>query len=179
MHFLSAAAGALAAAYSKPKREYVSHDDIFRMDVHWENAISSIPLVGWRWATRGQGVPGYRNLDLFSNQPACTTYVYEIAVYVPGCGWVCVYLGSSDNPREPRYMDYLNDGSHLYIPINAVLSQGLTIWMRRVPMTTAREIESDLLRRYDYAWNQKGQGRDHRRVLNVTRNDPRLLDIVL
>ena len=167
MHFLSAAAGD-PVNKRRTLRENVSHDKIFHRDLPWECAISPTQLAGW--TARGQNARGFRNPNLFKELEG-TTYVYEIAVGGTGVGRMCVYVGCSDDPKVPRYLEYLCDGSHLRAPIDAVLVQKLTIWMRRVPRKDPRKAEDELLKKYDYAWNQKGQDRDHRRVLEVKQKD--------
>ena len=152
----------------RTKRENVPHDDIFGRHLPWEKAISSKQLVGYK--KRGEGASGFSNPDLFKQYEG-TTYVYEIAVGGTGDGRKCVYVGSSNDPKNPRYTQYLRDGSHLSTPMNKALGKDMDIWMRRVPRKTPGDAEGELLTKFDYAWNQKDQGRDHRRVLEVKQKD--------
>ena len=147
-------------------RENVNDGNIAEIgNARWEPAMQAsryTPYATLQWIKRCAPEVGVRNTQLFAMRHAYIPgYVYEIGVEVPTKGIVCVYVGKSKTGN--RTNAYLCDGSHLNIPINAVIRQGLTIMMRKVHVPDPTEVERQCLERYDYAWNQKNQGRKLKR----------------
>ena len=80
-----------------------------------------------------------------------------------------VYLGSTCPPArgprpwrlENRIVAYTKRGNHKKELINYALTRGCELWVRFKPApveTEAREMENELLRQYNYAWNVRNNG---------------------
>ena len=81
-----------------------------------------------------------------------------------------VYVGKATAKRAAsggaydlgaRLMLYVNTGSHKHAQIDEVLGWGQSLWFRFRTAGSAAEaeqLETRLLRRYDYAWNVMEQG---------------------
>jgi GIY-YIG domain-containing protein len=103
--------------------------------------------------------------------PAPDQYgVYEFAVK-RGNRFIVLYVGkaaSKSSKLKQRIGIYLLNGSHHKTEFNRIMTEGDDIYVRwRVfqTMKAAKEEESRLLKRYDYAWNAKEQGRNEIRCL--------------
>ena len=80
-------------------------------------------------------------------------------VYV---GSTCARNGGPCTRMKNRIVSYCKDGNHKSDLINAALSRGYELWVRFMPTGSekeARKMEDALLEKYDYAWNEKKNGK--------------------
>lgn len=86
-----------------------------------------------------------------------------------------VYVGSTC-PKGSRYgaklgsriREYCSNGNHIAEPMNKALGRGYELQVRckkAKNQEDARKQEAKLLKKYDYAWNKRGNGGRSRRVL--------------
>ena len=62
-----------------------------------------------------------------------------------------------------RILDYCDDGSHKSAIINRALQRGYELWVRVKTSGRSRKdaenMENELLRKYNYAWNLRNNGK--------------------
>lgn len=86
-----------------------------------------------------------------------------------------VYVGSRC-PKGSRYgaklgsriREYCSNGNHIAEPMNKALGRGYELQVRckkAKNQEDARKQEAKLLKKYDYAWNKRGNGGRSRSVL--------------
>ena len=94
--------------------------------------------------------------------PHCGIYEWQARGTAPNQRNKVVYVGSTCRGRPgslgDRINEYCNSGSHKSTQINGALRRGYELWVRvktSGERREARDMERDLLQRYDYAWNNK------------------------
>ena len=109
--------------------------------------------------------PGYivkRNLQMLPDK--CGIYEWKIRLPKSSNDGLVVYVGSSCTSQgglRGRVREYCKDGSHIKPQIDDALNKGyeLHVHYKLAENTeTARRLESNLLRKYNYAWNSKQNG---------------------
>jgi Uri superfamily endonuclease len=101
-----------------------------------------------------------------------TASVYEFQARGSGDP-VVVYCGSTNKERgdkstRQRMQQYLSNGAHKAWAIDDALNRDYEIWVRicRCPgMEVASQLENELLKSYDYAWNIRDNGGKIRQIL--------------
>lgn len=86
---------------------------------------------------------------------------------------IVVYIGSTFTAHpelslRDKIKEYCTHGSHKADLINDALTKGYELWFRvksAPDRQTAEDLENELLDRYDYAWNVRGNG-ELRRILS-------------
>jgi len=102
-----------------------------------------------------------------------TASVYEFQARGSGAP-VVVYCGATNKERgdkstRMRVQQYLSNGAHKSDAIEDALNRDYEIWIRicRCPgMEVACELENELLKSYDYAWNVRDNGGKIRQILD-------------
>lgn len=110
--------------------------------------------------------------EIVDDVQQCGVYEFKL---VKGNQHNCVYVGCTcrcrgDGSLRARINEYLHNGSHKAGKINDALRRDAEIHVRVKPCTRpnggdmndwrkrAERMENDLLRQYDYAWNQRKNG---------------------
>ena len=95
----------------------------------------------------------------------CGIYEWRAKGTLPNQPNNIVYVGSTcwvgEGALKGRIMQYCTNGSHQKDLINAALSKGYELWVR-VKISkgrhNAKDMEDNLLCKYDYAWNTQNNG---------------------
>lgn len=102
-----------------------------------------------------------------SNKPG----VYEFAISRGATGHrYKVYVGQSCDVKRRIGSEYRNSGGHLLAFFEEALEDGCHVWVRYVYTPTpdaAKDTESKLLSKYNYAWNERCNGsKRHLAIVN-------------
>ena len=121
---------------------------------------------------RGPGQVGYMSSsieDALGNlAELCGIYEWKAKGTLPDQPNSIVYVGSTCARRKPqklggRIFRYCKYGNHKKDLINMALERGYELWVRVKPALSERRaqtMENELLRDYNYAWNERLNGGD-------------------
>lgn len=147
-------------------------------DEKWSDWVWAMVLEKEQQTTnvvkRGKNQLGYRNAALSAELER--TYkpryrpcgIYEFGAILPGkrkirvvyVGSTCVRDGKCPSLQD-RIVNYTKNGNHKKDEINEALRKGYTLVVRFKPARDIREaeqMENELLRMYNYAWNIRDNG---------------------
>ena len=142
--------------------------------------LRHIPDADGRWSGWQKLIVPGRDLGRdYKNRNGNNEGSYRVGRYLPKegvCGiyeWrvkneddkIIVYVGSSCNdgnaPLRDRILDYCTDGAHKSDLINDALGKGYEMNVRYMEfegVDESKDAEDFLLKRYNYAWNVRGNG---------------------
>ena len=124
---------------------------------------------------RGNGQEGFRNKKLIHSllkanrnvNRLCGIYEwrairYQASPRVVYTGSTCSRRRNSCQRMQNRIVEYTKHGNHKTKVINDALRDGHELWVRFKPAKSPQEamdMENELLRKYNYAWNERNNGR--------------------
>lgn len=133
---------------------------------HWVKAI--VPRKARRTEPRGDSQVGFMCTNIRSAIPARQCGIYEWRAKGKSARQpnYIVYVGSTCRGKpgalRRRIIEYCTDGSHKKDLMNEALRKGYELWVRvKTSRGTdnAQELENELLKKYDYAWNVRNNGK--------------------